>query len=273
MKAVQMSYLKPVHATTIIGLRHKGVAVLAGDGQVTYGDMVLKTGARKVRKLYHDQVLAGFAGGAADAFTLFERFEAKLDEFNGNLPRSAVELAKDWRMDRYLRRLDAQVKLRDANAIYLNSLLAQIPGVIPMRRRPQVTQQSYFNFAFRLDTEALGIDNRRFCVALNAELNMPDEFEPPYDPLNGCGLFKPTTKVRHMLNDKYFKAITPSRFSLPVCAAANQVNGVTAHHQILMNTKQDMELYAEAVKKVLANAAELAKFKPGELKKYQGLAR
>ena len=172
-----------------------------------------------------------------------------------------------------LRRLDAQVKLRDANAIYLNSLLAQIPGVIPMRRRPQVTQQSYFNFAFRLDTEALGIDNRRFCVALNAELNMPDEFEPPYDPLNGCGLFKPTTKVRHMLNDKYFKAITPSRFSLPVCAAANQVNGVTAHHQILMNTKQDMELYAEAVKKVLANAAELAKFKPGELKKYQGLAR
>ena len=121
MKAVQMSYLKPVHATTIIGLRHKGVAVLAGDGQVTYGDMVLKTGARKVRKLYHDQVLAGFAGGAADAFTLFERFEAKLDEFDGNLPRSAVELAKDWRTDRYLRRLDAQLVVLNKEKIFLLS--------------------------------------------------------------------------------------------------------------------------------------------------------
>ncbi len=121
IKAVQMSYLQTLHATTIIGLRHKGVAVLAGDGQVTYGDMVLKTGARKVRKLYHDQVLAGFAGGAADAFTLFERFEAKLDEFNGNLPRSVVELAKDWRMDRYLRRLDAQLVVLNKEKVFLLS--------------------------------------------------------------------------------------------------------------------------------------------------------
>lgn len=113
--------LTKLHATTIIGLRHKGVAVLAGDGQVTYGDMVLKTKARKVRKLYHDQVLAGFAGGAADAFTLFERFEAKLDEFNGNLARSAVELAKDWRMDRYLRRLDAQLVVLNKEKVFLLS--------------------------------------------------------------------------------------------------------------------------------------------------------
>ncbi len=116
-----MSYLESIHSTTILGLRHRGMAVLAGDGQVTYGDMVLKTKARKVRKLYHDQVLAGFAGGAADAFTLFDRFEAKLDEFNGNLPRAVVELAKDWRMDRYLRRLDAQLVVLNKEKIYLLS--------------------------------------------------------------------------------------------------------------------------------------------------------
>ncbi len=116
-----MSLHTAIHATTIIGLRHKGMAVLAGDGQVTYGDMVLKTRARKVRKLYHDEVLAGFAGGAADAFTLFERFEAKLEEFNGHLPRSVVELAKDWRMDRYLRRLDAQLVVLNRDKIFLLS--------------------------------------------------------------------------------------------------------------------------------------------------------
>jgi len=116
-----MSYLESIHSTTILGLRHRGIAVLAGDGQVTYGDMVLKTKARKVRKLYHDQVLAGFAGGAADAFTLFDRFEAKLDEFNGNLPRAVVDLAKDWRMDRYLRRLDAQLVVLNKEKIFLLS--------------------------------------------------------------------------------------------------------------------------------------------------------
>ncbi|NLF57482.1 MAG: L-glutamine:2-deoxy-scyllo-inosose aminotransferase, partial [Candidatus Hydrogenedens sp.] len=172
-----------------------------------------------------------------------------------------------------LKRLDAQVKLRDANAIYLNSLLAGIPGILPMRRRPQVTQQSYFNFAFRLDTAALGVNNKQFCVALNAELNMPDEFEPPYEPLNGCGLFKPTTKVRHNLGKDYFKAINPKRFDLPVCAEATANSGVTAHHQILMNKKEDMDLFAAAVRKIAENAGELAKFTPGELKKYQGLAR
>lgn len=116
-----MAYLQKIHATTILGLRHKGKVVLAGDGQVTYGDMVLKTKARKVRKLYHDQILAGFAGGAADAFTLFERFEAKLEEFHGNLARAAVELAKDWRTDRYLRRLDAQLMVLDHGKIFLLS--------------------------------------------------------------------------------------------------------------------------------------------------------
>jgi len=116
-----MLYDGNIHATTVLGLLFNGKAVLAGDGQVTYGDMVLKGKARKVRKLYNNNVLAGFAGAAADAFTLFERFESKLEEFNGNLGRSAVELAKDWRSDRYLRRLDAQLAVLDKEKIFLIS--------------------------------------------------------------------------------------------------------------------------------------------------------
>ncbi|OPZ71255.1 MAG: ATP-dependent protease subunit HslV [bacterium ADurb.Bin478] len=114
-----MSSFPPIHSTTILGLRHQGKVVLAGDGQVTYGDTVLKNKARKVRKLYHDQVLAGFAGGASDAFTLFDRFENKLDEFRGNLGRAVIEMAKDWRNDRFLRRLDAQLVVLDKEKIYL----------------------------------------------------------------------------------------------------------------------------------------------------------
>lgn len=100
-------------ATTILAVRHKGKVVMAGDGQVSLGQTVLKHTARKVRKLYHDRVIAGFAGATADAFTLFEKFEAKLEQFNGNLTRSAVELAKDWRTDRVLRRLDALLIVAD----------------------------------------------------------------------------------------------------------------------------------------------------------------
>jgi ATP-dependent HslUV protease subunit HslV len=116
-----MSVLKQFHATTVIGLRHKNKVVLAGDGQVTYGDTVLKTKAKKVRKLYHGNVLAGFAGTAADAFALFERFEEKLTNTNGNLSRAAVEMAKDWRMDRYLRRLEAVLVVLDRKHIFLIS--------------------------------------------------------------------------------------------------------------------------------------------------------
>ena len=99
--------------TTILAVRHKGKIVVVGDGQVSFGQTVLKHTARKVRKLYHDRVIAGFAGATADAFTLFEKFEAKLEQFNGNLKRSAVELAKDWRTDRVLRRLDALLIVAD----------------------------------------------------------------------------------------------------------------------------------------------------------------
>jgi ATP-dependent HslUV protease, peptidase subunit HslV len=109
------------HATTVLGLRHNGKVVIVGDGQVTYGDTVWKAKARKVRKLYNDQVLAGFAGSAADAFTLFERFESRLEEFRGNLGKAAVELAKDWRTDRFLRRLDAQLAVLDNKSIFLIS--------------------------------------------------------------------------------------------------------------------------------------------------------
>ncbi len=94
-------------------VRHRGQVAIAGDGQVTIGHTVVKAGARKVRKLHHDRVVAGFAGAAADAFTLFGRFEAKLEEHRGNLPRAAVELAKDWRTDRVLRRLEALLAVAD----------------------------------------------------------------------------------------------------------------------------------------------------------------
>jgi ATP-dependent HslUV protease subunit HslV len=96
-----------VRSTTIIGLRHKGKVAIGGDGQVSYDETILKTSANKIRRMQEGKILAGFAGSAADALTLFERFESKLDEFEGNLPRAAVELAKEWRTDKYLRRLEA----------------------------------------------------------------------------------------------------------------------------------------------------------------------
>jgi ATP-dependent HslUV protease, peptidase subunit HslV len=102
-----------LHGTTILSVRHRGRVVLGGDGQVTVGQTVLKSNARKVRRLYHDRVLAGFAGAGADALTLFERFEVKLQAVSGNLRRAAVELSKDWRTDRLLRRLEALLVVAD----------------------------------------------------------------------------------------------------------------------------------------------------------------
>ena len=96
-----------IKSTTVIGLIHNGKAAMGADGQVTVGNTVMKHNSRKIRRLFNDTILAGFAGGTADAFTLFERFEKKIEQYKGNLQRSAVELAKDWRTDRYLRRLEA----------------------------------------------------------------------------------------------------------------------------------------------------------------------
>jgi ATP-dependent HslUV protease subunit HslV len=105
--------MEQFHGTTILSVRRGSNVALGGDGQVTLGHIVIKGGARKVRRLYHDRILAGFAGGTADAFTLFERFEAKLEKHQGHLMRSAVELAKDWRTDRMLRRLEAMLAVAD----------------------------------------------------------------------------------------------------------------------------------------------------------------
>jgi ATP-dependent HslUV protease, peptidase subunit HslV len=109
------------HATTVVCVRHRGQVAIAADGQVSIGQTIVKANARKVRKLYHDKVLSGFAGAAADAFTLFSRFEGKLEEHRGNLARAAVELAKDWRTDRVLRRLEALLAVADKEQSFIVS--------------------------------------------------------------------------------------------------------------------------------------------------------
>ena len=116
-----MSARTAIHATTVVSVRHRGRVAMAGDGQVSLGQTVLKHTARKVRRVHHDRVLAGFAGAAADAFTLFERFESRLEEHRGNLRRAAVELAKEWRSDRVLRRLEALLAVADQDASFLVS--------------------------------------------------------------------------------------------------------------------------------------------------------
>ncbi len=110
-----------MHATTIVATRHDGKVALGGDGQVTMGETVMKGGARKVRTLKDGKILAGFAGSVADAFTLFEKFEEKLERYPGNLSRAVVELAKEWRTDRYLRRLEALLAVADADHLFLVS--------------------------------------------------------------------------------------------------------------------------------------------------------
>jgi ATP-dependent HslUV protease subunit HslV len=110
-----------IHATTVLAVRHRDGVVMASDGQVTFGNTVMKRAAKKIRRLYNDRILAGFAGSAADSFALFARFEAKLEQYRGNLERSAVELAKDWRTDRMLRRLEAMLVVMDGKSTYLLS--------------------------------------------------------------------------------------------------------------------------------------------------------
>ena len=116
-----MTQPEPIRSTTVIAIRHRGQVAVAGDGQVSIGNTIVKAGARKVRKLYGERVVAGFAGAAADAFTLFARFEAKLEEHRGNLSRAAVELAKDWRSDRVLRRLEALLAVADREHSFIVS--------------------------------------------------------------------------------------------------------------------------------------------------------
>ncbi|WP_280768991.1 ATP-dependent protease subunit HslV [Salipaludibacillus daqingensis] len=112
--------MEPIKGTTILAVQHNGESAIAGDGQVTFGNaVVMKHSAKKVRRLYRGKVIAGFAGSVADAFTLYEKFEGKLEEFNGNLQRAAVELAKEWRSDRVLRKLEAMLVVMDKSNLYL----------------------------------------------------------------------------------------------------------------------------------------------------------
>ncbi len=110
-----------IRSTTVLCVRRDNTVVMAGDGQVTLGDSVIKHGAKKIRRLYQDKILAGFAGSTADAFTLFSRFEAKLEQYHGNLGRAAVELAKDWRTDKFLRHLEALLIVTDKETTFLLS--------------------------------------------------------------------------------------------------------------------------------------------------------
>ncbi|MGA9390982.1 MAG: ATP-dependent protease subunit HslV [Candidatus Sulfotelmatobacter sp.] len=116
-----MSTKRLIRSTTVLSIRRNGSVVLAGDGQVTLGESVIKHTAKKIRRLYNDKILAGFAGSTADAFTLFSRFESKLEQYHGNLGRSAVELAKDWRTDKFLRHLEALLLVCDKEQTYLLS--------------------------------------------------------------------------------------------------------------------------------------------------------
>lgn len=173
-----------------------------------------------------------------------------------------------------LQRLDKQVKHRDANAMYLNKRLAEIPGILPMRRRKEVTQQSYFNFTFRLDVEALGgLTNREIGEALNAELSLPGGWEPPYQPLNNCSLYKPRTKPRHKLNAEYWKKLDPRGYRLPVCKDAHERSGLSIHHAALMGSRKDMDDIANALEKIVENADELRAKKPAKRKAFLARAR
>ena len=119
--AAGTSALRLIRSTTVLCVRRDDKVVMAGDGQVTLGESVIKHGAKKIRRLYQDKILAGFAGSTADAFTLFSRFEAKLEQYHGNLGRGAVELAKDWRTDKYLRHLEALLLVSDKETTFLLS--------------------------------------------------------------------------------------------------------------------------------------------------------
>jgi ATP-dependent HslUV protease subunit HslV len=121
VRATEQAPRRLIRSTTVLSVRRDDKVVMAGDGQVTLGDSVIKHGAKKIRRLYQDKILAGFAGSTADAFSLFSRFEAKLEQYHGNLGRSAVELAKDWRTDKFLRHLEALLLVSDKDQTFLLS--------------------------------------------------------------------------------------------------------------------------------------------------------
>jgi ATP-dependent HslUV protease subunit HslV len=157
------------HSTTVLALRHRDRAVMASDGQVTFGNTIVKQGARKIRRLYNDRVLAGFAGSAADSFSLFARFEAKLEQYRGNLERSAVELAKDWRTDRILRRLEAMLIVLDKQATFLLSgtgdLIEPDDGIIAIGSGGPYAMAAAKALALHTSLEARAIAEQAMTIA------------------------------------------------------------------------------------------------------------
>src|SRR5215467_9547006 len=157
------------HATTVLAVRHKGQTVMASDGQVTLGQTVVKQGAKKIRRLYNDRILAGFAGSAADSFALFSRFEAKLEQYRGNLERSAVELAKDWRTDRILRRLEAMLVVLDKTSTFLLSgtgdLIEPDDGIVAIGSGGPYALAAAKALASTTDLDARAIAERAMAIA------------------------------------------------------------------------------------------------------------
>jgi ATP-dependent HslUV protease, peptidase subunit HslV len=158
-----------LHSTTIIAVRHHDHAALAGDGQVTFGQTVVKHSAKKIRRLYNDRILAGFAGSAADSFALFSRFESKLEQFRGNLERSAVELAKDWRADRMLRRLEAMLIVLDKTSTFLLSgtgdLIEPDDGIVAIGSGGPFALAAAKALAHNTDLDARAIAERSMKIA------------------------------------------------------------------------------------------------------------
>src|SRR5215218_5461056 len=157
------------HSTTILAVRHRDAAVLAGDGQVTFGQTVVKHNAKKIRRLYNDRILAGFAGSAADSFALFSRFEAKLEQYRGNLERSAVELAKDWRTDRILRRLEAMLIVLDKASTFLLSgtgdLIEPDDGIVAVGSGGPFALAAAKALAANTDLDARAIAEKAMAIA------------------------------------------------------------------------------------------------------------
>jgi len=157
------------HSTTILAVRHRDKAVIAGDGQVTIGQTVVKQSAKKIRRLYNDRILAGFAGSAADSFALFARFESKLEQFRGNLERSAVELAKDWRTDRILRRLEAMLVVLDKSATFLLSgngdLIEPDDGIVAIGSGGPFAYAAAKALAYNTDLAARTIAEKSLAIA------------------------------------------------------------------------------------------------------------
>ena len=158
-----------IHATTILAVRHRDRAVLAGDGQVTFGQTVVKRGAKKIRRLYNDRILAGFAGSAADSFALFARFETKLEQYRGNLERSAVELAKDWRTGRVLRRLEAMLVVLDKTSMFLLSgtgdLIEPDDGIVAIGSGGPYALAAAKALAHNTELDARAIAERAMAIA------------------------------------------------------------------------------------------------------------